>query len=547
VKKDDGSMELCAFYEPEMNQEEILAHIRNVLPKYMIPARFVAMASIPTTATNKIDMQTLLRLAVEGVPVTVAEPAPKTPAPVKKTGAKAKKAAGKVTTDYILSVWNKVLTIPVQDVNASFFEQGGTSMGALNVLSHYFNDSFEMSLSEFYEHPTAAGQAALLGGQRSRKDPAQIPVAEMLKPQAPVPAPAAVAPIRRGKKILVTGATGFFGAHLVHELLSRGQQVICLLRDGSKERLEECLAWYFGQGTLLRAKKLLSVVKGDISLPHLGMEEADYAALAGQISQIYHSAADVRHYVSEEDPYLSVNLGGTVNILELAKAAQASFYYMSTCSVSGDHMRTGDQAAEFTEMDYDIGQIWEENIYVRSKFLAEGQALQAAQEGLDVKIFRLGRLVGRASDGVFQRNPESNVFYLILNGFKQLGAIPAKSAGEKIDLMPIDICVDQVLALTDGENRIYHIMHSDPPVLSEVMQALDPDIAIVDDAAFARVLAEKAPQMNPELAALLMDHWHRSKVNPPVITVSNELTQEHLRQAGFTQEIPAPEQILSAF
>jgi hypothetical protein len=139
------------------------------------------------------------------------------------------------------------------------------------------------------------------------------------------------------------------------------------------------------------------------------------------------------------------------------------------------------------------------------------------------------------------------VFYLLLSAFRQLGAIPAHSAGEKVDLMPIDICARQVLALKDRGSRIYHIMHSDPPVLSEVMQALDPDIAIVDDAAFARVLAEKAPQMNPELAALLMDHWHRSKVNPPVITVSNELTQEHLRQAGFTQEIPAPEQILSAF
>jgi hypothetical protein len=53
--------------------------------------------------------------------------------------------------------------------------------------------------------------------------------------------------------------------------------------------------------------------------------------------------------------------------------------------------------------------------------------------------------------------------------------------------------------------------------------------------------------MSKELAALLMDHWHRSKVNPPVITVSSDLTQEHLRQAGFTQTIPAPEQVLSAF
>ena len=173
--------------------------------------------------------------------------------------------------------------------------------------------------------------------------------------------------------------------------------------------------------------------------------------------------------------------------------------------------------------------------------------IKAAEEGLSVKIFRLGRLVGRAGDGVFQRNPESNVFYLIVNAFKQLGAVSEKSATEKVDLMPIDICARQVLALKDCDGMVYHIMHPNPPMLSEVLQAVMPEMAIVGDDAFAKLLSEKAPQMNKELAALLMDHWHRSKVNPPVITVSNRLTQEKLRQVGFSQEIPDPGQILAAF
>ena len=545
IKKDDGSMELCAFFEsslPELNQEVILDHIRKVLPKYMTPGRFVAMESIPTTATNKIDIQALLKLATEDIPPVSVPAVSALAAPTAS-----KKTPTEVNTDYILSVWNRVLSLPVRDVNVSFFEQGGTSMGALNVLSHYFNDSLEMSLSEFYEHPTAAGQAALLSGNHSRKCPTEISIPEVPNPSVPVAASTAVKACLNGKKVLVTGATGFFGVHLVNELISQGQQVICLLRDGSMARLEECLVWYFGQGSLLRARKLLSVVKGDISLHHLGMEEADYAALAAQIGEIYHCAADVRHYVSETDPYLSVNLGGTSNMLELAKVAKAAFYHMSTCSVSGNHLRAGGDGMEFTEADYDIGQIWEENIYVKSKFLAEGQVLKAAEDGLNVKIFRLGRLVGRAADGVFQRNPESNVFYLIVNAFRQLGVIPTRSAAEKVDLMPIDICAQQVLALKNSESWIYHIMHPNPPTLFDVMQAVAPEITTVDDDAFARILSEQTAHMSKELAALLMDHWHCSKVNPPVITVTNKLTQEHLRQAGSTQEIPGPEQILLAF
>ena len=546
IKKEDGSMELCAFYEssvPDLNQGAIVAHIQKVLPKYMVPGRFVAMDTIPTTATNKIDIQALLKFAVEGIP------APSAPgAEAAQTAVERKSSVVEVNTDYILSVWNRVLSIPVQDVNASFFEQGGTSMGALNVLSHFFNDSLEMTLSEFYEHPTAAAQAMLLSGNRAEETGAETAVQ---RPAQEVTAPVAISLAKQSdngeKKVFVTGATGFFGAHLVNELLSHGQQVICLMRDGSAERLEQCLTWYFGQGFLLRARKLLSVVQGDISQDYLGMDPAAYAALASEIGEIYHCAADVRHYVSEEESYLSVNVNGTANMLALAKTAEASFYYISTCSVSGDHLRNGQDAAVFTERDYDIGQIWEENIYVKSKFLAEGQVLKAMEQGLNGRIFRLGRLVGRASDGVFQRNPESNVFYLILSAFKQVGVIPMRSAEEKVDLMPIDVCARQVLALKNCSNRIYHIMHPNPPTLGDVMQAVDPRVAVVDDDAFVRILSEKAPQMNHELAALLMDHWHRSKVSPPVITVTNDLTQEQLRRVDFNQEIPEPAQMLLAF
>ena len=41
-------------------------------------------------------------------------------------------------------------------------EQGGSSLAALSVLSLYYNQGWEMTLTQFYGTPTAAGQAALL-------------------------------------------------------------------------------------------------------------------------------------------------------------------------------------------------------------------------------------------------------------------------------------------------------------------------------------------------------------------------------------------------
>ncbi len=570
VHKEDGSMELCAFCEtdqPEDMKNKVMAYLRKVLPVYMLPARLLGLQKMPMTATNKIDMQLLQKMAEEGAPA-VPEEAAEQEVSVVRTECKPawsdSISNGKITVEYVLSVWNKVLSVPAQDPESSFFEQGGTSMGALNVLSHYFNDHLEMSLSEFYENPTAVGQAALMGRnnsvaedtegiQKSDKavqDDKKTQEVSKQREEIKIEWSLNKKPAnkrRKDKAILVTGGTGFFGAHLVKALLAENRQVVCLMRDGDEQRLHECLAWYFGQGLLESAGENLKVVKGDISKEHLGMSERDYIMLTARIGEIYHCAADVRHYAADEEEYLAVNVDGTAHMLAFARLAGAAFYHMSTCSVSGEHMREGSEITVFTEKDYDIGQIWEENIYVKSKFLAEGLVLQAAKEGLNTKIFRLGRLVGRASDGVFQKNPGNNVFYLLMKAFCQLGAIPAKAACEEVDLMPVDVCVEEVLALKECDGLIYHIMNHCPPVLETVVKALNKQIKIEEEEAFLALLEKKTLELDKELAALLMDHWHRSKVNPPVIRISAKLTEQHLAAAGYNQEIPSPRQVLKGF
>ena len=59
------------------------------------------------------------------------------------------------------------------------------------------------------------------------------------------------------------------------------------------------------------------------------------------------------------------------NVTAIAPEAFDTCGSLSTLSVSGNGMKNGYQAIDFTENDYDIGQVWENNIYVKSKFLAE--------------------------------------------------------------------------------------------------------------------------------------------------------------------------------
>jgi len=549
VRMADGSMELCAFYVAEaedVTEAQILDGVKKVLPIYMIPSRLIRLDDMPMTATNKIDMQTLQKMATKGVchvseTENVSETKPATPVELKRIRLEPAEAvqmheAVTVDAEYILSVWNRVLSVPATNPEESFFKQGGTSMAALTVLSHFYNDHLEMSLAEFYEHPTASAQARLL-----RKMEAEG-VQSAIEPEA------SITELNKQKAVLVTGATGFFGAHLVAELLTNSDcRVICMMRGGDELRMRESLIWYFGQKKAEAMMKRISVVSGDIALDGLGMSEVEYTQLADQIVEIYHSAADVRHYAADEEEYLNTNIGGTGRMIELAKRANAKYYHMSTLSVSGDVLKDDRTFVRFTEADYDIGQVWEDNIYVKSKFLAEGLVFKAIEEGLTAKIFRLGRLVGRESDGRFQKNPESNAFYLLMKGFCQIGAIPVSASQMSIDLMPIDVCAKEVLVLKDSAETVYHIMNSAPPTLGEVMTALDERNRIVRDSEFVNVFRDNCQKLDRELWALVMNHLHGLGTRKQEICVDNTATGKALIKAGYQQETTKINIVLKEF
>ena len=545
IRKADSSMELCAFYTAEgsADKDGIFTYIRRVLPPYMIPSQLLQIPAMPMTASNKIDLRNLQQMATDGTyPVAAVEVSPTPAEPAAPAAPNRTTANG---TDYILSVWNQVLRTPVTDTHISFFAHGGTSMDALSVLSCYYNDKYEMSLAEFYENPTAADQARLLGCDGNAVSAETVSTVE-----APSFAPVAAAPVApKEGDILITGATGFFGAHLVRELLmqSTSHTILCLMRDGNKQRLFDRLAWYFGQGFAQQAANRIEVIQGDIAKPLLGLSADAHQRLADRVGQIYHSAADVRHYAADTQEYLQTNVDGTKNMLALASAGDAAFYHISTCSVSGDRLRDSDNSVNYAETDYDIGQDWESNIYVRSKFLAEGHVFEAAAGGLQAKIFRLGRLVGRMSDGVFQCNPQTNAFYLLMQSFFQIGVLPESAADIRIDLMPIDLCVCEVLALTAAPDSVYHILNGNPPSLRQIVEAFSDRLRLVSDEEFDQIFQDKRHQMDSELLGVVMDYLHRSRYAPGRITPTNVLTEQALASLHVDTTVQSIRQILQNF
>ena len=133
----------------------------------------------------------------------------------------------------------------------------------------------------------------------------------------------------------------------------------------------------------------LRAIPGDITQPRLGLGQSIKAG------GLIHAAADVRHYAPPADS-LRTNRDGTAHVLSLAWDLGVPLHHISTISVSGEYLTASPQEERtFTERDYDIGQNWRDNVYVQSKFLAEGLVHQAIERGLHASIYRVGQ-IGRA-------------------------------------------------------------------------------------------------------------------------------------------------------
>ncbi|HMC07355.1 MAG TPA: NAD-dependent epimerase/dehydratase family protein [Solirubrobacterales bacterium] len=181
---------------------------------------------------------------------------------------------------------------------------------------------------------------------------------------------------------LVTGGAGFIGSHVVDAVLDLGDRVVVIddLSTGSRENLEPALA---GEAELVEA---------DIT---------DAAAVAGVFEThapegVLHLAAqvDVRRSVSDPVFDLSINVAGTVNLLESARRAGTRRFVLA--STGGAIYGEG----EGRELPLDErAECRPDAPYGQSKYAAEGYlSLYSRFYGLSTAALRLGNVYGPRQD-----------------------------------------------------------------------------------------------------------------------------------------------------
>ena len=234
--------------------------------------------------------------------------------------------------------------------------------------------------------------------------------------------------------VLVTGAGGFLGRHLVAELRQRGYPVRALLRPGTAPPFPA------GWGIDCRS--------GDLTQP------ATLTGAADGCAAIVHTAALAQVNPARNPAVWAVNLGGTENILRLARQTGVGrLVYVGTANVFGfgSRQHPGDETRPYAGRRYGLD-------YMDSKRAATDRVLRAvAEEQLPAVLVHPTFLLGPQD-----AKPTSNALLLEL----YRGKLPGYPTGGKNYVHVRDVAVATVNALTQGrvgesyilgnENLSYH-------------------------------------------------------------------------------------------
>jgi dihydroflavonol-4-reductase len=176
-------------------------------------------------------------------------------------------------------------------------------------------------------------------------------------------------------KCFVTGASGFIGSNLVHELLARGHEVTALLRPRSDER------------GLKSAK--FERVTGDTS-DRTALEKAMRGC-----DWCFHVAASYHLWLADYAPMYAANVEGTRNVIEAAAAAGCSrLVYTSTVGCIGLPGRDGAPQPSATDETAPVFETQMSNHYKLSKWRAEVVARELAAKGAPIVIVNPSAPVG---------------------------------------------------------------------------------------------------------------------------------------------------------
>lgn len=536
-----GSSYLCAYIVANSlwNVGELRKHVSDALPEHMVPSYFIGLEKLPLTSNGKVDKRAL-------------------PEPEGNLHLTRKVISPRNESErQLVAIIAEVLGLEASEVSITdnLFDLGGHSLTILRILAKVHTLNWKLEMKDFYNCKNLeelASKASDIKGIQELSSNGSIFTKGESKPIPLVPI------YDRQKEmehVLLLGSTGFLGIHLLHELLmSTRATILCVIRGEdaatAKQRLLNKIDFYFASlysnSQIDEWFERIQIIHGDITQAHFGLEEENYEALGRIVDTVIHTAALVKHYGHYEE-FEKVNVHGTQHAVDFCLNNKLPMHYVSTLSVSGTSVEEAVERKLFTERDFYIGQNYESNVYLRSKFEAEAVIVDGLENGLDARIYRVGNLTGRFKDGWFQENINENMFYLLSKAFLELGGFDKEIMQGMVDLTPIDICAQAIIHIITSKGIQERVFHLQNPhlVTYEDMYCVFEELGFTrrihsrDDV--TRELGVMMSQDNEKqflagiLTTMLSDVERTEEVN---VAVDSSRTLQTLEDHSFTYPVP---------
>jgi len=272
--------------------------------------------------------------------------------------------------------------------------------------------------------------------------------------------------------VLVTGATGLLGSHLVGELLRRSPATVyCLVRAGDQAEAERRLdAALRGYRVQVCDPRRLRCIAGDVTQDRLGLAPADWDRVCDEVDAVYHMAAQF-NFAASYASLRPANVDGFGNVaLFCTEGRPRMLHYASSVaafSLSDGHALVSERDVPRRPDGLRIG-------YAQTKWVNEQIVARARDAGIPICLFRIGRVCGASDTGACRPD---DFFWLQLRAILESGSAP-DPLWPPVDLLPADYVARAVMKLGGSAppaGGTFHIALPRPVTWDQMLASLTAD------------------------------------------------------------------------
>ncbi len=521
IENNDKNIVLYYVLKPncELNEIELRRYFKNFLPNYMIPKYIIKIDKIPLNKNGKVNVQELSKVKIN-----------------EKSNFKLSKIQ-----KFIEIELEKFLNIKNIDININMFDIGMDSINVIQFISRLKEFNIDISYADIFNNPTIYELCEYINGSMKKDlyiekyNYGEVNKALNIKYNK----------IKKTENILITGATGFLGIHVLADFLDNKDGLAYLVIRSKKlsavDRLIEQLNYYFNGKYIDLINKRIMILEYDLLDNNLN-EILEKNSIYTKIDTIINCSAHVKHF-GKKEIFQKMNVELVKQLINFCTKFEIKLVHISTLSISRSGLEDKNAKKNlnkikiFTEKDLYIGQKIE-NIYSLSKFLAEVEILEAISNGLNATIVRLGNLTNRISDGIFQKNSEENAFMTRLKFVMREKIIPKTFYNKgSIEMSPIDLVSNAIIKILDNMKLpVYNLYNNNFLPINEFVIYLKKyqniNISIVEDEQFVNTIINSKDSSS---SVLVMDLSSNGKLDySSDVILDSTITNQELEKLGFS-------------